>query len=101
MVMMEQTMDIATAPTAKGMGDSDDFSVTPDRVSDTNVQVSGIDEPDIVKTNGTDIFLSSENRYYWREPDVVFSGEEMDSKHLVQQPRVLTDIIKAFPPEAL
>ena len=25
MVMMEQTMDIATAPTAKGMGDSDDF----------------------------------------------------------------------------
>jgi inhibitor of cysteine peptidase len=31
----------------------------PERVSETNVQVAGIDEPDIVKTNGEDIFLSN------------------------------------------
>lgn len=30
-----------------------------DRVSETNVQVQGIDEPDIVKTNGEEIFVSS------------------------------------------
>lgn len=30
-----------------------------DRVSETNVQVAGIDEPDIVKTNGSEIFVST------------------------------------------
>jgi len=35
-----------------------------DRYSGTNVQVIGIDEPDIVKTNGIQIFLSSE-RGWW------------------------------------
>ncbi len=33
----------------------------PERVSATNVQVLGIDEPDIVKTNGSDLFYSSRN----------------------------------------
>ncbi len=31
----------------------------PERVSETNVQVAGIDEPDIVKTDGEEIFFSS------------------------------------------
>lgn len=35
----------------------------PDRVSQTNVQVIGIDEPDIVKTDGKEIYLSSQARY--------------------------------------
>ncbi|MFH1426602.1 MAG: beta-propeller domain-containing protein [Candidatus Kerfeldbacteria bacterium] len=35
-----------------------------DRVSETNVQVQDIDEPDIVKTNGEEIFLSLEQWYY-------------------------------------
>lgn len=36
-----------------------------DRVSDTNVQVIGIDEPDIVKTDGMNIFFSREEYYYY------------------------------------
>ncbi|HDD72683.1 MAG TPA: hypothetical protein ENG00_01165, partial [Candidatus Aenigmarchaeota archaeon] len=36
----------------------------PERVSTTNVQVAGIDEPDIVKTDGKHIYISSEAYYY-------------------------------------
>ncbi len=36
-----------------------------DRVSGTNVQVIGIDEPDIVKTDGMNIFFSREDYYYY------------------------------------
>ena len=99
MVMMETTMDISAAPTTFKGSVGDESGVSPDRVSDTNVQVAGIDEPDIVKTNGTEIFISSENRYYWREPMPFVDGT--DSKYPIQQPKVLTNIIKAFPPEAL
>jgi inhibitor of cysteine peptidase len=35
------------------------------RVSETNVQVIGIDEPDIVKTDGMNIFFSREDYYYY------------------------------------
>lgn len=36
---------------------------TPDRYSQTNVQVVGIDEPDIAKTDGTNIYYSRQNIY--------------------------------------
>jgi len=60
-----------------------------DRVSETNVQVQGIDEPDIVKTNGKEIFLSGDIHYYGGWIDVM--------------PRVKgeTKIINAFPPADL
>lgn len=35
-----------------------------DRVSETNVQVKGIDEPDIVKTDGKNLFVSRTSPYY-------------------------------------
>ncbi|MFB6076481.1 MAG: beta-propeller domain-containing protein, partial [Candidatus Aenigmatarchaeota archaeon] len=54
-------------------------SAQPERVSETNVQVLGIDEPDIVKTDGINIYFSMNN--YWR-------GSE-------------TKIINAFPVENL
>ena len=38
-------------------------SSAPERVSTTNVQVLGIDEPDIVKTDGTTIYFSRERSY--------------------------------------
>lgn len=45
------------------MGESDaaidESSSATQRVSETNVQVKGIDEPDIVKTNGEHLFISS------------------------------------------
>ncbi|RLI75606.1 hypothetical protein DRP05_14465 [Archaeoglobales archaeon] len=59
----------------------------PERVSETNVQVKGIDEPDIVKTDGVNIYVSQTYLYpYWRW-EKVNEGE--------------TKIIKAFPPEDL
>ncbi|MEK7453118.1 MAG: beta-propeller domain-containing protein [Patescibacteria group bacterium] len=64
------------------------------RVSETNVQVFGIDEPDIVKTDGKNIYLSSENHFYggimmrsdFRMPDY-YKGE--------------TKVVNAFPPADL
>lgn len=35
-----------------------------DRYSETNVQVSGIDEPDIIKTDGKNIYYSKQPSYY-------------------------------------
>src|SRR3989344_331949 len=40
----------------------------PGRGSDTNVQSKGIDEPDIVKTNGNEIFVSTPNYYIYNQP---------------------------------
>jgi inhibitor of cysteine peptidase len=37
-----------------------DTNAAPSRISETNVQVLGIDEPDIVKTDGRNIYFSSE-----------------------------------------
>lgn len=39
---------------------------SPDRTSQTNVQVKGIDEPDIVKTNGQEIFVSTPSNYVYQ-----------------------------------
>lgn len=64
----------------------------PERVSETTVQVPGIDEPDIVKTDGKKIYFSNEGyyirRWFWEEiiPPKI-TGE--------------TKIINAFPPQDL
>ncbi|MBP9760280.1 MAG: beta-propeller domain-containing protein [Candidatus Pacebacteria bacterium] len=39
-------------------------SPTPSRVSETNVQVAGVDEPDIVKTDGNNLYISKQGWYY-------------------------------------
>ncbi|MDD4624973.1 MAG: beta-propeller domain-containing protein [Candidatus Pacebacteria bacterium] len=68
--MNAKTLDAAeeSAPsplTASGMGESvaPQFS-SAQRVSQTNVQTVGIDEPDIIKTDGKEIYYSSEPSYY-------------------------------------
>ncbi len=45
----------------RGLGEE---TAEPERVSKTNVQVLGIDEPDIVKTNGKEIYFSPSSRRY-------------------------------------
>ncbi|MDI9642268.1 MAG: beta-propeller domain-containing protein [Archaeoglobales archaeon] len=62
-----------------------------DRVSQTNVQVFGIDEPDIVKTDGKNIYVSR----YQRTP--YFIGKIIPP--YPYEPKSL--VIKAFPPEEL
>lgn len=57
-------MDSATVSpqTTVGAGKS---AVAPERYSSTNVQVIGIDEPDIVKTDGKNLYLSQKDNYYY------------------------------------
>ncbi|MBU4481525.1 beta-propeller domain-containing protein, partial [Patescibacteria group bacterium] len=49
-------MPVPLSPAAKeGMGGG---LAAPERVSETTVQVPGVDEPDIVKTDGKEIYFS-------------------------------------------
>ncbi len=81
----------------------------PSRVSETTVQVLGIDEPDIVKTDGNHIYFSPSYGYYWgggiREPavDIAVAVEEgvAESKSIAPYPyeQPKTKVIDAFPVE--
>ncbi|MEK7097902.1 MAG: beta-propeller domain-containing protein, partial [Patescibacteria group bacterium] len=64
-----------------------------ERSADTNVQVAGIDEPDVVKTGNGNIYVSTENRYrifFDRMKILPPVQEEADTK-----------IVKAFPVEEM
>ena len=70
----------------------------PERVSETTVQVPGIDEPDIVKTDGKEIYFSPrEISPIWRGP-IIFE-EKIVSSYPQKTPK--TKIVKAFPPSEL
>ncbi|MDD2758514.1 MAG: beta-propeller domain-containing protein [Patescibacteria group bacterium] len=57
--------DVAVSDKAVGTQSSAEGSgLTAGRVSETNVQVAGIDEPDIVKTDGKEIYVSALGGYY-------------------------------------
>ena len=85
MMIEESMMGTSVKSSEAGM---DGGEVAPDRISETNVQVQGIDEPDIVKTDGNQIYFSAQNLYrYWNEVPKGYNGE--------------TKIIKAFPPAEL
>ncbi len=73
--------------------------LTETRVSETNVQVAGIDEPDIVKTDGKSIFFSSTQVYYPVMEPTVIEGPE--SRIIPPVNPAETKVIKAFPPESL
>ncbi len=64
------------------------------RASDTNVQVLGIDEPDIVKTNGKEIYFSQSFNYRY----LMGGGSVFYEKGLMPTPyQQTTKIIKALP----
>jgi len=71
----------------------------PGRVSETTVQIKGIDEPDIVKTDGKEIYFSSKFSYR------VTPGRPMplmeESISMPPPERGETKVIKAFPPADL
>lgn len=65
-IAQSDTMALSVPGTA--VQDSSSFNQEiPERVSSTNVQVLGIDEPDIVKTNGSELYYSS----YFRGPNII------------------------------
>lgn len=66
---------------------AEEKSIGPERVSETNVQVAGIDEPDIVKTDGKEIYFSPTENYYWRW-----------SWGFIPEIKGETKAIRAFPP---
>lgn len=66
------------------------------RISETNVQVRGIDEPDVVKTDGQRIYLSS--NFYYFNPQIRAMPVE---RGLPPDKVGETKIIKAFPPADL
>ena len=66
------------------------------RVSETTVQVIGIDEPDIVKTDGKEIYFSND-RYWWPMIQNGISFED-NQKMISPQFQSKIKIIKAFPP---
>lgn len=71
------------------------------RVSQTNIQVADVDEPDILKTNGKEIFFSREQRFYIQE-----RVEDVDvSSNVILPPDRRDDatvqVINAYPPSDL
>jgi len=84
------------APTADfGIGGEDSSS----RVSETNVQVRGIDEPDIVKTNGNQIFYSNPEQF--RILEEAFSPDLPSDVIVPPVPSREIKIINAFPVDNL
>lgn len=66
----------------------------PERVSETTVQVKGIDEPDIVKTDGQEIYFSSDSPVYRLMTESVSPLREGIIPPSQQNK---TKVIKAFP----
>jgi inhibitor of cysteine peptidase len=80
----------------------------PSRVSETNVQVKGIDEPDIVKTNGKQLFLSTEEWYRYRPMPMMMEERVASAVDLIapgmpapQYDQAKTQVLTAFPPAEL
>jgi len=94
--MAMKNSDATGAPQPTGIGGG------PSRVSGTNVQVAGIDEPDAVKTDGKEIYFSVPHPQF-----VPMTAPDMDSGSGVSReifpPQQIggTEAIKAFPPTDL
>ncbi len=103
--------DGMVAVESMGLADSADekSASTPSRVSETTVQVAGVDEPDIVKIDGKNIFYSQMNwflidpmpfvRTGGAESDMVDTSDKMFAP--VPANPGSTRVIEAFPPEDL
>ncbi len=85
--MPEMAVDEARLGEVTGLGMGGEVE-EPARVSETTVQVSGIDEPDIVKTDGKEIYYSRESNWYWYWDE---NAREANA----------TKLIKALPPEEM
>jgi inhibitor of cysteine peptidase len=60
---------------------------SPDRFSETNIQVQGIDEPDFLKTDGKRAYYSPEEKYFYPLDGMVFSDEmEFSSRSISDRP---------------
>ncbi len=87
---------------SRGSAENPLSAPVPKRVSETTVQIAGVDEPDIVKTDGKNIFYSRNNWFGGIEPMpmVRMGGTQMMDKMIAPYPvnPGTTDVINAFPP---
>jgi uncharacterized secreted protein with C-terminal beta-propeller domain len=99
-LLVEDMVDAVVVPSVargtleKGVGES----VVPKRVSETNVQVSGIDEPDMVKVDDKSLFVSILNRHY---RGTISSGIADITDNIYGFKKSETKILQAFPPEEM
>jgi uncharacterized secreted protein with C-terminal beta-propeller domain len=108
---LSRTFEAAPMLTSQEASDSMTKNAVPlvggaERISETNVQVLGIDEPDIVKTDGKNIFTSLDRPVLYRtlpEPMPLVDVEGTSSKRVMPLDMVqpTTSIINAFPPADL
>ncbi len=91
------------APQADSIGaeGSISYKTQPERVSQTNVQVIGIDEPDIVKTNGREIYYSQEGYLYPQPLGITRQEANFLYPDRYPQPIINTKVITSFPPKNL
>jgi inhibitor of cysteine peptidase len=73
------------------------MSAAPSRVSETNVQVAGIDEPDAVKTDGKEIYFSVPRPQVMPLDDTVGRSDESRELFPLRETGG-TKAIKAYPP---
>lgn len=82
----------------RGLAESQTAPAAPSYYSQTNVQVAGIDEPDIVKTNGQKIFISTQTPIF----RIMERGFEPAANTQIfpppDIPKSETKIVNAFPP---
>lgn len=71
------------------------------RASQTNVQVAGIDEPDIVKTDGKRIYYSRPASYYFGGWNGISNGRLKIGSIPPEQMQGETKIVNAYPPDKL
>jgi inhibitor of cysteine peptidase len=103
-VTLESSADVAAPTTTATKQVANQVGgVEPGRVSTTNVQVSGIDEPDIVKTDGTTIYFSREQNYYYAQPMIkCAAGSDCATSGMPpQSPTSGVTAVTAFPLSSL
>jgi uncharacterized secreted protein with C-terminal beta-propeller domain len=73
----------------------------PEEISQTNIQVFGVDEPDIVKTDGEELYVSSPQIYIRPMPEME-RRDKIESNINDRMPQYQygggTKLVKAFPP---
>ncbi|MCX6709807.1 MAG: beta-propeller domain-containing protein [Candidatus Woesearchaeota archaeon] len=88
-----------SADSSEGTGASaPEIAPSPERFSETNVQVLGIDEPDIVKTDGKTIYYSPETLYYRTFAGAEFADAKVMPPYYYYSPK--TFVIDSNPSES-
>src|SRR3989344_3727027 len=110
---MMESRNVAMDSAPAGLGESSGSAKlsaptanpSPSRVSDTNVQVKGIDEPDIVKTNGEEIFVSTPNYYIYGKPMMEITPFQIEGDSRIAPPyyppQQETKVVDALPADQI